>query len=277
MYCIKGYEIPEAQRQARGRAIINLLPFAQDETVTAIIPVSDYENGFLMTVSNFGLIKKTPIKEYESIRKGGKIAAVLEEGDKLRAVLKTTGENELLIATHRGKCIRFSENDVRSMGRATKGVKSMTLNKGDYTVDMLIVDENAKVLTVTENGYGKRTPLTDYRLQSRAGKGVKAGELNAKTGLLVSLQIIGDEDDVLIISDDGTMIRTRSEEISTMSRDTIGVRLMKVGENTKVTSIAILAREEEEEIVENDVDNEESTDVVAETETTETEVTSTEE
>ncbi len=265
VYCIKGYEVPEASRTARGRAMVNLLQFALEENVTAVIPVKDYENGFLMMVTKKGLIKKTSIKEYESIRKGGKISAVLEDGDKLRAVLKTTGENEMLVATHEGKCIRFSENDVRAMGRATKGVKCMSLSKDDYIVDMLICDETANVLTVTENGYGKRTPLTDYRLQGRAGKGVKAGVLNDKTGKLVSLQIIGDEQDVLIISDDGTMIRTRSNEISVMSRDTIGVRLMRVNEDTKVTSVAVVDKEDEDnqEVTEDNAEATETTPEIA--------------
>lgn len=246
VYCIKAYEIPEAQRQARGRAIINLMQFDSDENVTAVIPVSDYENGFLMMATKKGLIKKTSIKEFEKIRKGGKIASILEEGDKLKIVLKTSGEDELLLASKYGKCIRFSEKDVRAMGRVTRGVKSMSLADEDTIVDMLIVNDESKVLTITENGYGKRTPLTDYRLQARAGKGVKASVLNDKTGLLVSLQIIKETDEVLLISDDGTMIRIKAEEISTMSRDTIGVRIMKVNSEAKVTSVAVVEPDEEE-------------------------------
>ncbi len=244
VYRLKGYEIPEASRQARGRAMVNMLQLEPTEKVTAIIPITDYEKGFLMMATRDGSIKKTSIKEFERIRKSGKKAIVLMEGDSLISVVKTTGEDEILIASRYGKCIRFSEQNVREMGRTAKGVKSMSLNSDDRIVDMLIVDEDAKVLTITEKGFGKRTKLSEYRLQNRAGKGVKAGILNDKTGLLVTLKIVPDGMDIMLIAEDGTMIRTSSDEISTMSRDTVGVRVMKVNENSSVTSVAIVEKED---------------------------------
>ncbi len=265
VYCIKAYEIPEANRQARGRAMVNLFQLDQGEKVNTVIPLENYESGYLMMATKCGLIKKTAISEFESIRKSGKIAIVLEEGDELVSVLKTSGEDELLIASREGKCLRFAEQNVRPIGRVAKGVKSMDLSDEDRIVDLLIVNDEAKVLAITENGYGKRTPLKDYRLQNRGGKGVKAGVLNEKTGKLVALKIIGDGQEVLIISVEGTMIRTRGDEISVMSRDTIGVHIMDVADGDAVTSVAILDPEEEEveekdEIVldEGEVESEES-------------------
>lgn len=254
VYCIKGYEIPEANRLARGRAMINLLQLSAEERVSAVIPISDYEQGYLIMATRHGLIKKTEIKEFEKIRKGGKIAAGLEEGDTLEIVLKTSGNDQLLLASRSGKCIRFAEEDVRSIGRSAKGVRSMNLAEDDRVVDMLIVNDDDKVLAVTEKGYGKRTPLEEYRLQQRGGKGVKAGVLNEKTGKLVSLKLVKDDQEILLISVEGTMIRTRANEISIQSRDTLGVRIMKLSENDRVISVAVADAEEsnlEENLEEN--------------------------
>lgn len=247
VYCIKAYEVPEANRQARGRAMVNLFQLDSDEKVNTVIPLDDYQEGYLMMATRNGLIKKTAISEFESIRKSGKIAIVLEEGDALVSVLRTSGNDELLIASKDGKCLRFAESGVRPIGRVAKGVRSMDLTSDDQIVDLLIVNDDSKVLAITEKGFGKRTPLTDYRLQNRGGKGVKAGVLNDKTGKLVALKIIGDGQEVLMISVEGTMIRTRGDEISVMSRDTIGVHIMDVADGDAVTSVAILDPEDEEE------------------------------
>lgn len=246
VYCIKAYEIPEANRQARGRAMVNLFQLDADEKVNAVIPLGDYNDGYLMMATKNGLIKKTAISEFASIRKSGKIAIVLEDGDALVSVLKTSGKDELLIASRCGKCLRFDERNVRPIGRVSKGVRSMNLGEDDRIVDLLIVDDDAKVLAITEKGYGKRTRLSEYKVQKRGGKGVKASVLNDKTGKLVALKIIGDGQELLVISVEGTMIRTRGDEISTVSRDTVGVRIMDVAEGDSVSSVAILDPEEEE-------------------------------
>ena len=182
VYSIKGYEIPEAQRQARGRAIVNLLQIAQDEKITAVIPLKKDTDGFIAMATRNGLIKKTALSEFENIRKVGKIAIRINEGDELISVQFTTGEDELIIASSEGKCIRFSEQGVRPMGRDTQGVRAMDLGEGDYLVDMLVVKPGCQILTITSKGYGKRSEVEDYRLQGRAGKGIKAGVFNEKTG-----------------------------------------------------------------------------------------------
>ena len=266
VYAIKGYEIPEASRQAKGRAIINLLQLQSGEKVTSLIPVNNTENGYLMMTTKNGLIKKTALSEFASIRKVGKIAIKLLEGDELISAELTSGNDSMIVATHNGKCIHFSEKDVRAMGRDTQGVKCMDLADGDYLVSMIKIAENKKfdeneqkiaendeknakngtiLLTITENGYGKRSDVEDYRLQSRAGKGVKAGELNDKTGLLVGIKEVTENDDIILISDKGTIIRVNSNEISKFSRDSMGVRVMKVATGEKVVSLAITPQNED--------------------------------
>jgi DNA gyrase subunit A len=247
VYKIKAYEIPEAERFSRGRAIINLLQLSEGEKVTAVIPLTENVKGYIIMATKDGYIKKTALKEFESIRKVGKIAISLEEGDELISVQLTVGYDEIILASRRGKCIRFSEEDVRAMGRDTRGVRSMILDKGDYIVDMAVIKNDCLILTVTENGYGKRSELTDYRLQSRAGKGVKAGIFNQKTGWLVNLKLISEENDVMVISDNGTIIRIKAEDISIFGRDTQGVRIMKLNNGSKVCSVAVTPAQEDEQ------------------------------
>ena len=189
VYCIKGYEVPEAERTARGRAIVNLLQLDNGEKVTAVIPRKENSQGNLFMATRNGLIKKTDLEEFRSIRKTGKIAISLVEGDELIGVDMTSGDDEILMASREGKCIRFAEKDVRAMGREAQGVRSMKLNDGDYVVDMAVVRPGLEVLTVSTNGFGKRSDIDDYRLQSRAGKGIKAGVFNDKTGKLVNLKL----------------------------------------------------------------------------------------
>ena len=257
VYTMMGYEIPEASKQAKGRAIINLLQLSDGEKINAIIPIKQGEQGNLVMATKKGLIKKTSLEEFESIRKVGKIAIKLVEDDQLISVKFSTGKDEIMVASHLGKCIRFSESDVRVMGRDTQGVKCMDLNKDDYMVDMLIVNPNEKVLTVTENGYGKRSDIEDYRLQGRAGKGVKAGVFNEKTGNLVNLKQISEDEDIMLISNQGTIIRIHSDEVSIIGRDTQGVKIMKMHNNEKVVSVAISPREEDEETSNNEDLNDE--------------------
>ena len=246
VFSIKGYEIPEAARAARGRAIVNLLQLTEGEKVESVIPRTEGQEGFIVMATKRGLIKKTAISGFDRIRKVGKLAINIVEGDELISVQFSDGKDEIMMASYHGKVIRFSEEDVRPMGRDTQGVRSMKLNDGDYLVDMLVVKEGYCVLTMTENGFGKRCELEEYRLQSRAGKGTKAGILNEKTGYLVNLKLVGEDEDVMAIADNGTIIRIHANEISKIGRDTQGVRVMRLTD-AKVACVAITPAGDEEE------------------------------
>ena len=254
VYCIKAYEVPEAAKATKGRAIVNLLQLDTNpdatvkERVTAVIPVENFENGHLMMATTDGLVKKTNISEFKKIRRVGKTAITLRDGDQLISVQLTSGRDEILMASSTGKCIRFSEEDVRAMGRTASGVKSIQLDAGnkDKVVDMTCIMPGYEILTISANGYGKRSEVDDYRLQSRAGKGIKAGIFNEKTGPLVNLKQVKPEQDIMLISDNGTIIRTRAREISKISRDTQGVRIMKLGDKARVVCVAIAQSSEEE-------------------------------
>lgn len=245
VYRIKAYEIPEATRIARGRAFINIVQISQEEKINTLIPVKAGLQGSIAFATKKGLIKKTKLSEFERINKNGKIAIKLNEGDDLMSVVFTAGDDELIIASKSGKCIRFTEKDVRTMGRDTAGVKAMKLDDDDVLVDMLVVDEKKQILTVTSNGYGKRTSCDDYRLQGRAGKGIKAGVFNEVTGDLVNMKQVSDKDDVMIISDNGIVIRMHCEDISKIGRNTKGVRLMRLKDG-QVATVAITAKDEDE-------------------------------
>ncbi len=246
VYSVKGYNIPVGTRTARGRAIVNVIQLGDNEKVRAMIQVKADAQGYIVLATKNGLIKKTSLEEFANIRRGGKIAISIVEGDELISVQLSNGQDDILMASREGKCIRFSENDVRPMGRDTQGVKSMTLNDGDYVVDMSIIKEGYEVITMTENGYGKRTSIDDYRLQIRGGKGVKAGVFNSKTGKLVNLKLVSSEEDIMIITSNGTIIRVAASEISTIGRDTQGVRIMRIDDST-VSKIAISPKSEAEE------------------------------
>lgn len=248
VYCKKAYEIPEASKQSKGRAIVNLLQLDEGESVNTVIKLEEEANGYLIMATQNGLIKKTSLEEFKRINKSGKIAIKLVEEDKLIGVSIVNENEEILIASHKGKCIRFKEDDVRPMGRDTQGVRSLKLNKEDFVVDMAIIKEGSQIITISENGYGKRSDPKDYRLQIRGGKGIKAGVFNAKTGNLVNLKQVTEEDDVMIISDNGTIIRLNATDISLIGRDTQGVRVMKIKDDSnKVVCVSIAPKEEEEE------------------------------
>ncbi|MBQ9104158.1 MAG: DNA gyrase subunit A [Clostridia bacterium] len=264
VYATKGYMIPEAQRTARGRAIVNLIQIEQGEKVCAMLPLKADAEGFMVLATKNGLIKKTALAEFANIRKTGKIAIRIVDGDELISVQLSNGSDEIIMASHEGKCIRFSETDVRPMGRDTQGVKSMDLNEGDYMVDMSIIKEGYEVITMTENGYGKCSSIEDYRLQGRNGKGIKAGTFNSKTGKLVSLKLISDNDDVMIITSAGTIIRVASSDISRIGRDTQGVRVMRISDSN-VSKIAIVPKTEEDEQVEGEESADETTETAPET------------
>ena len=177
--------------------------------------------------TKFGLVKKTDMHDFDSIRKVGKIAITLTEGDELVGVSQTVGYDEILIASSAGKCIRFSEEEVRPMGREAQGVRSMKIDGDDFIVDMAVIKHGMEVITISQNGYGKRSDVIDYRLQARAGKGIKAGVFNQKTGRLVNLKLVNPEDDIMLISASGVVIRMAAKDISKIGRDTQGVRVMK--------------------------------------------------
>ena len=226
------------------------------------------DGGYIMMATKFGLIKKTAMSEFNSIRKSGKIAISLVEGDELISVQLTTGDDEVLIGTHEGKCIRFSEKDVRKMGRGTQGVKSIVLSEGDYVIDMSVVKPDDTVITVSSNGYGKRCSVDEFRLQFRAGKGIKAGQFNEKTGYLVGIKPVREGEDIMMISDTGIAIRTSVNEISLIGRDTQGVKVMRL-DGAQISTIAITPHEDEEELPEGEegVEEEEVSAEGAETET----------
>ncbi len=246
VYSLKGFMVPVGQRTARGKAVVNVLQLAEGEKVRAMIPLKAGTEGYIMMATKNGLIKKTALSEFASIRKVGKIAISIVEGDELISVQLTNGQDELIIASREGKCIRFSENDVRAMGRDTQGVKSMSLNADDYVIDMAVVKEGCEVITMTENGFGKRSDADDYRLQNRGGKGVKAGVFNAKTGKLASLKLVSEDEDIMIITVDGTIIRVASTDISKIGRDTQGVRIMRI-EGSSVAKIALTPKGDDED------------------------------
>ena len=250
VYCIKGYEVPEGERTARGRAIVNVLPLSEGEKVTALLPRPDGATGNLLLATKLGFIKKTDLVEFESIYKVGKRAITLEDGDELISAKITTGEDEILIGASSGRCVRFSEKDVRQMGRTARGVMSMKLGEGDVVVDMVICDDEADVLTVTSNGFGKRSALEEYTLHGRGTKGMRAGVFTEKTGALVNLKLVKDTDDVMIIADNGIIIRIEASTISKIGRSTQGVKLMRLkGDENSVVCVAVTPHVDENEAV----------------------------
>ncbi|MBN2286480.1 MAG: DNA gyrase subunit A [Tissierellales bacterium] len=247
IYEIKAYEIPEAKRQAKGTAIINLIPVESGERVTKIIPIREkqFENEELLFCTKLGKIKKTKISEFNNIRKSGIIAIKLEDEDELIGVSNIIGGEDIFITSQKGKAIRFNEEDVRSMGRTAMGVKAITLNRNDEIVSISILNEDKIIFIITENGFGKMTKTSLYRSQARAGKGVKTYKITKKTGDIVGAEIIEKEDEIMLISKDGVVIRMSASEVSTMGRDTQGVKVMKLNEGDKVVALAKIVLEEE--------------------------------
>lgn len=247
VYRLKAYMIPEGSKTAKGRAMVNLLNLADGERINAILPLATGSMGYLVLATKNGLIKKTDLAEFERIQSNGKIAIRLQEGDELIGAMHTDGDNEIIIASTGGKCIRFHEQDIRDTGRSSMGVKSISLDKGERVVDATIVRENTDVLTITENGYGKRTDIDEYRFQARGGKGIKVGVLNEKTGNVVNLKLVSTEEDVMILADNGVVIRLNADSISKIGRNTQGVKLMRLkDEGSKVVSFTIVPRSDEE-------------------------------
>ncbi|WP_018754144.1 DNA gyrase subunit A [Paenibacillus terrigena] len=248
VYKIKGYEIPDLSRTARGTPIINLIHIEQGETINAVIPVQKFDSDeYLFFATRQGIVKKTPLDDYTNIRKGGLIAINLREDDDLIGVKLTDGNQEIIMGTSQGMSIRFSESDVRSMGRSATGVKGINIGEDDKVIDMDIVDPELEVLIVTSKGYGKRTPATEYRSQTRGGKGIKTINVTEKNGPVVGLKVVRNEEDLMIITESGTLIRMSMSGISTMGRYTQGVRLINIREDDSVATVARADKSEEEE------------------------------
>jgi len=246
VYRLKAYEIPDLSRTARGTPIINLIQIEQGETINAVIPVQEFNSDqYLFFSTRQGVVKKTPLDDYINIRKVGLIAISLREDDDLIGVKLTDGNQEIIMGTAEGMSIRFSEQDVRSMGRSATGVKGIQLDETDKVIDMDVVADDRDVLIVTSKGYGKRTPMNEYRIQNRGGKGIKTLNVTEKNGPIVSLKVVENDEDLMIMTALGTLIRTSMEGISTMGRNTQGVRLIHTREDDTVATVTRVARSEE--------------------------------
>ena len=239
VYRLKAYEIPEASRTARGTAIVNLLQLQPGEKITAVIPMRKYEKGhYLFMATKKGLVKKTPLEEYENVRKTGLAAIALRDDDELIEVKTTDNEKEIILVTKFGQCIRFKENDVRTTGRVSMGVRGINLLDGDEVVGMQICTQGDYLLVVSENGMGKRTPMAEFTVQLRGGKGVKCYKITEKTGNLIGSKAVNEDNEIMMITTEGIIIRTPCSGISVMGRITSGVKLMDVDGEIKVASIA---------------------------------------
>ncbi len=246
VYRVKGYEIPEFSRQSKGVPIVNILPLEKDEVVNTIIPVAKEDPAkYLMFFTRNGLVKRTDITEFDSIRKTGKIAITLKDGDMLTSVKKTTGDNEVIMASNAGRMVRCNENEVRIMGRSASGVRGIDMTDATL-IGAEVVNKSELILVVTEKGYGKKTDVEEYRLTHRGGKGVKALNITEKNGLIVAFKSVVGDEDIIITTDEGTIIRLDVSKVSTLRRNTQGVRLMNLRENQVVTSVTVTEKSEEQ-------------------------------
>ena len=249
-YRIKAYEIPEAHRTAKGTPAVNFLNLMQRERITAVMPVKEFESEkYLIAVTKQGIIKKVDMAQFDTNRKAGLIAINLKDGDELIGIKETTGTSNVIIVTKNGKCICFSEDDVRPMGRLAGGVRAITLEKDDEVVAMELAEKNEELLVVTQAGFGKRTPVKDYKIQARGGKGLLTYDKGkfSKTGHLIGAMVVNDNDEVLLINSDGIIIRIKANEISRLGRATQGVKIMRVEEEANIIAMAKVIRDDEEE------------------------------
>ncbi|HBW37254.1 MAG TPA: DNA gyrase subunit A [Desulfosporosinus sp.] len=253
VYRLKAHEIPEASRTAKGTAVINLLNLSQHEMITAVMAIKDFSpDFFLITATKKGIMKKTALKEYDSSRRDGLIALTLDEGDELIGVKLTQGLDDILLATKNGIAIRFPESDVRYMGRTARGVKGIRLEENDTVVGMDVIGDEGELLTMSENGFAKRTNLKEFRIQGRGGKGIIVMKLNAKTGTLVGIKVVQEEDQLMVITNNGIMLRIQVSSISTQGRSAQGVMAMRTGASS-VVAIAKVVMKDEAEIEDNDL------------------------
>lgn len=251
VYQLKGYEIPEASRTARGTAVINLLQLQAGEKVTSILRNEGHESGYLTMATKLGMIKRTNLSEYGNIRKVGLAAISLREGDELIDVHVTDGKRDIIMISHLGQCIRFNENDARATGRVSMGVKGMNLTDGDSVIGMQVAEENGELLFVSEMGMGKKTAMSEFKDQNRGGKGIRCYRVNAKTGNLAGVKVYKEGYELMLITTEGTVIRMKTDTIPVLGRDTSGVKLMQVDqENVKVSSIELIEESKEEEFAE---------------------------
>lgn len=247
IFRLKGHEIPEAGRSARGTALINLVHIDKAESVNAVIPIRDYDDEhYLIMATHKGIIKKTVLSEFDSPR-AGLLGITLEPDDELVGVKLTDGDEDVLLATRFGQLIRFPESFVRFMGRAARGVKGVRLGPSDTVIGMEVPRPGVDILVVTEHGYGKKTPLDEYRVTARGGKGIRTMNVTSKTGVLVGIKVVEESDEIMIISAEGVMIRLLVRDISRQGRSTQGVRLMRLGENNSVVAVALVASKDEDE------------------------------
>ena len=253
VYWLRVFNLPVASRISRGKPIVNLLPLESDERINAILPIREFKDDeYILMVAESGTVKKTLIKEFEKPRSSGKIAIDLREGDQLVGVDVTDGQKDIMLFASSGKVASFHESDVRPMGRTASGVRGMRLKDGEQIIS-LIISQPGTVLTLTENGYGKRTKIEEYPIHKRGGQGVIAMQTSDRNGVLVGAVLVDDNDEIMLITDGGTLVRTRTNEISVLGRNTQGVRVIRPGKNEKVIGLDRIAFLESEEVDEDDV------------------------
>ncbi|MCH8004416.1 MAG: DNA gyrase subunit A, partial [Nanoarchaeota archaeon] len=244
VHWVKVYDIPEASRQARGKAIVNLLNLQSNEKVTAYIPIKNFDpNKYLIMATKNGTIKKTSLASYSNPRRGGIVAITLDPNDDLINVKLTDGNKEIIVATRNGIAVRFNENNVRATGRSSQGVRGIKLSQDDYVIGMVVATDDKTLLTVTENGYGKRTKISDYRLINRGGSGVRNIICSERNGKVVSINSVSEENQIMLITKNGITIRMPISQIHVIGRNTQGVRLINLHENDKLVSVAKIVKE----------------------------------
>mgnify|MGYP000787723739 FL=1 len=274
VYRLKAYEIPEASRTARGTAIVNLLQLQPGEKITAVIPMRKYEKGhYLFMATKKGLVKKTPLEEYENVRKTGLAAIALRDDDELIEVKTTDNEKEIILVTKFGQCIRFKETDVRVTGRVSMGVIGMRFDEDDEVIGMQMESQGEHLLVVSENGMGKRTLISEFNAQNRGGKGVFCYKVTEKTGYLIGAKLVSDGREIMLITTEGIVIRMSVDDISVIGRNTSGVKLMNIDQESDI-KVASIAKVRESATRDNEAEEEEleeAEDNTAETEENDTE------
>ena len=259
VYSKKAYEIPEYGRMAKGLPVVNLLQLEKGEKVQTVISVPEgADDNYLFFITKMGTVKRTHVSEFSNIRNSGLIALTLRDGDELSNVLTTDGKQNILIGTHLGYAVTFNENDVRAMGRTAAGVRGINLRDHDYVVGSGVLGADDQVLVISEKGYGKRTPAAEYPVKGRGGKGIKTANITEKNGLLAGVIVISKGKDIMVITTDGIMIRFKTKNVSQTGRSTMGVRLIKVNDDSQVASLTIVPSEADQDQVDDEDDNDDN-------------------